>query len=115
MVLGSVSRRNFLPDLQFGSYERLISMSNLPEKIQSATQELRRLQEEIQTSTLAPKLAEIDSDAVREFKEVIDYVRQFLWNYIQADTAHSGHSVDEEVRSLCLQHVTEMLQAIQQE
>ena len=90
-------------------------MSNLPEKIQSATQELRRLQEEIQTSTLAPKLAEIGSDAVREFKEVIDYVRQFLWNYIQADTAQSGHSVDEELRSLRLQHVTEMLQAIQQE
>jgi hypothetical protein len=44
---------------------------------------------------------------------VIDFVRQLLWNYIQADTAQSGHSVDEEVRSLRLQ--TEMLQAIQQE
>lgn len=90
-------------------------MSNLPEKIQSATQELRRLQKDIQTSITAPKLAEIDSDAVREFKEVIDYVRQFLWNYIQADTVQSGQSVDDEVRSLRLQRVTEMLQAIQQE
>lgn len=90
-------------------------MSNLPEKIQSATQELRRLQKDIQTSITAPKLAEIDSDAVREFKAAIDYVRQLLWNQIQADTAQSGQSVDEEVRSLRLQRVTEMLQAIQQE
>jgi septation ring formation regulator EzrA len=90
-------------------------MSNLPEKIHSATQELRRLQEDIQTSTPAPSLAEVDSGAVREFKAAIDYVRQLLWNYIQADTAQGGQSVDEEVRSLRLQRVTEMLQAIQQE
>ena len=90
-------------------------MSNLPEKIQSATQELRRLQKDIQTSITAPKLAEIDSEDVREFNAAIDYVLQLLWNQIQADTAQSGQSVDEEVRSLRLQRVTEMLQAIQQE
>lgn len=93
----------------------LISMSNLPEKIQSATQELRRLQEEIQTSTTAPNLAEADSNAIREFKAAIGYVRQLLWNLIQADTLQRGQSVDEEVRSLRLQRVTEMLHAIQQE
>ena len=90
-------------------------MSNLPEKIQAATQELRQLQEEIQTSPAEPKLAEINTEALREFKAVIDYVRQLLWNYVQADTAQSGHSVDEQVRSLRLQRVTEMLHAIQQE
>lgn len=90
-------------------------MSNLPEKIQAATQELREVQQEIQATAAAPKLAEIDSIAIREFKAVIDYVRQLLWNYIQADTVESGQSVDEEIRSLRLQRVTEMLHAIQQE
>lgn len=88
-------------------------MSNLPQKIQSVTQELRQVQQEMQAA--APKLAPVDAMALREFKAVIDYVRQLLWNYIQADTAQSGQSVEEEVRSLRLQHVTEMLHAIQQE
>lgn len=86
-------------------------MSNLPEKIQSATLELRQVQEEMQ----APTVAQLDTSALREFKAVIDYVRQLLWNYIQADSTHSGQSVDEEVRSLRLQRVTAMLHAIQQE
>jgi hypothetical protein len=88
-------------------------MSNLPEKIQSITQELRQVQQEMQAAV--PEAAQIDTAALREFKAVIDYVRQLLWNYIQADTAHNGQSVEEEVRSLRLQHVTEMLHAIQQE
>jgi hypothetical protein len=88
-------------------------MSNLPEKIQSAIQELRRVQDEMQAAV--PKPAHIDTGAVRELKGVVDCVRQLLWNFIQADTAQSGQSVEEEVRSLRLQHVTEMLHAIQQE
>lgn len=90
-------------------------MSNLPEKIQSAMRELRLLQQEMKSSVAAPKLAPIDTTALRELKAVIDYVRQLVWNYIQADSTQSGQSVDEEVRSLRLQRVTEMLHAIQQE
>jgi len=90
-------------------------MSNLPEKIQSATEELRQVQREMQASAAAPKAVQVDIAALREFKAVIDYVRQLLWNYIHADSAHSRQSVDEEVRSLRLQRLTEMLQAIQQE
>jgi phage/plasmid-associated DNA primase len=90
-------------------------MSNLPEKIQSAINELRQLQEEMKASVAAVKVEPIDTAALREFKAVIDYVRQLVWNYIHADSAHSGQSVDEEVRNLRLQRVTEMLHAIQQE
>lgn len=92
-------------------------MSKLPEKIQSATRDLRQLQQEIQSPLPAagPRLAEIDNAALKEFKAVIDYVRQLLWTYIQADSLNHGNTLDEEVRSLRLQRVTEMLQTIQQE
>jgi hypothetical protein len=92
-------------------------MSKLPEKIQSATRELRKLQEEIQSplSAAGPCLAELDSAALREFKTVIDYIRQLLWTYIQAEDLERGRNVDEEVLSLRLQRVTEMLHTIQEE
>lgn len=92
-------------------------MSKLPEKIQSATRELRQLQQEIQSPSPAagPRLAELDVAALKELKAVIDYVRQLLWTYIQADDLNGGRSVDEEVLSLRLQRVTEMLHTIQEE
>jgi len=92
-------------------------MSDLPEKIQSATDDLRVLQETIQSPLPAagPRLAEVDSAALRELKTVIDYVRQLLWTYLQAESIKHGQNVDEEVRSLRLQRVTEMLHTIQQE
>jgi len=90
-------------------------MSNLPEKIQTATRHLRQLQRNLEGgAAAAPRLAEIDMAAVKEFKAVIDYVRQLVWNYIQADTANPA-GADDEIRSLRLQRVTEMLHAIQQE
>jgi replicative DNA helicase len=85
-------------------------MSNLPERIQAATEELRQLRIEIQTSA-PPTLAEMDSAALREFKAAIDYVRQLLWNYLQAGSSPG----EEELRSVRLERVTEMLHAIQQE
>ena len=92
-------------------------MSKLPDKIQSATRDLRQLQQEIQSPLPAagPRLAELDTAALKEFKAVIDYVRQLLWTYLQADSLKHGDNVDEEARSLRLQRVTEMLQTIQQE
>lgn len=93
------------------------SMSDLPKKIQTATQELRQLQRDIQSPLPAagPRLAEIDSAALKEFKAVMDYVRQLIWTYLQADSREGGLNIDEQVRSLRLQHVTEMLHTIQQE
>ena len=92
-------------------------MSDLPHKIQSATDDLRFLQQTIQLppSASGPRLEEVDSAVLREFKAVIDYVRQLLWTYLQADSIKHGQNVDEEVRSLRLQRVTEMLHTIQQE
>lgn len=91
-------------------------MSNLPEKIQTATQHLRQLQRNIEGgAAAAPRLAEIDMAAVKEFKAVIDYVRQLVWTYVQADSLNRGADPDDQILSLRLQRVTEMLQAIQQE
>ena len=92
-------------------------MSKLPEKIQSATRELRQLQLEMQSSLpeFGPRLSEMDAFALREFKAVIDYVRQLLWTCIQAENLKHGRTVDEEVLSLRLQRVTEMLHTIQEE
>lgn len=92
-------------------------MSDLPKKIQAATQDLRQLQRDIQSPLPAagPRLAEIDSAALKEFKVVVDYVRQLIWTYLQADSQEGGLNIDEQVRSLRLQHVTEMLHTIQQE
>jgi hypothetical protein len=92
-------------------------MTKLPEKIHTATLDLRQLQQEIQSPLPAsgPRLAELDTAALKEFKAVVDYVRQLLWTYIQADNLKRGKDVDEEVRSLRLKRVTEMLHTIQQE
>jgi hypothetical protein len=93
------------------------SMSDLPKKIQATVQDLRRLQQEIQSPVPGTHLGELDSAALKEFKAVIDYMRQLIWTYLQAESHKKGKSMDmdEEVRSLRLQHVTEMLHAIQQE
>jgi hypothetical protein len=92
-------------------------MSDLPKKIQAATQGLREIQRDIQAPLPAagPRLAEIDSAALKEFKVVVDYIRQLIWTYLQADSRESGLNLDAQVRSLRLQHVTEMLHTIQQE
>lgn len=92
-------------------------MSTLPKTIQSVTEELRHVQHEIQSSTPAAgtKLSEVDSAALKEFKATIDYVRQLIWTYLQADRRRQGEDFDEEILSLRMQRVTEMLQAIQQE
>ena len=92
-------------------------MSDLPEKIQSTTQDLHQLRQEIQSPSpgARPRLAEVDSAELKQFKAAIDFVRQLVWTYLQADSRTQGHNVDEEVRSLRLQRVTEMLHTIQQE
>jgi hypothetical protein len=92
-------------------------MSDLPQKIQATVHELRRLQQEIQSPLPASgaRLAELDSDSLAEFKAAIDYMRQLIWTYLEAENRKKGHNIAEEVRSLRLRHVTEMLQTIQQE
>ena len=91
-------------------------MSNLPEKIHAVMQDLRTLQQEIQSvGGKQPRLAEVDSATLKEFHKSVNDLRQLLWNYIQADNLNNGQNLDEEMRSLRLQHVTEMLQSIQRE
>jgi hypothetical protein len=92
-------------------------MSDLPNKIHAVTLGLRSLQQEMQSPQPAsePPLAELDSAALKEFKTVIDYVRQLIWTYLKAESLKEGQDIDDEVRSLRLQHVTEMLHTIQQE
>jgi hypothetical protein len=43
-------------------------------------------------------------------------MRQLIWTYLEVESRKKdGRSLDEEVRSLRLQHVTEMLHTIQDE
>ena len=91
-------------------------MSNLPEKIHAVMQDLRTIQQEIQSvGGKGPRLAELDPATLTEFHKSVDHMRQLLWSYIQADRVSKGQNLDEEMRSLRLQHVTEMLQSIQRE
>lgn len=91
-------------------------MSDLSERIQATVRDLRRLQQEIQSPLPASaRLGELDSASLDEFKAVIDYMRQLIWTYLQAESYKKGKNIDEEVRSLRLQRVTEMLHDIQQE
>jgi hypothetical protein len=90
-------------------------MSDLPDKIHSLTKDLRNLQREFQTPAVQTHRAELDSAALKQFKDSIDYMRQLLWVYLQAASQKHGENVEEEVRSLRLQRVTEMLHSIQQE
>jgi hypothetical protein len=92
-------------------------MSDLANRIHAVTLDLRSLQQEIQSPLPAsePPLDELESAALKEFKTVIDYVRQLIWTYLKAESLKEGQDIDDEVRSLRLQHVTEMLHTIQQE
>jgi hypothetical protein len=90
-------------------------MSDLPDKIHSVTEDLRNLQREFQAPTVQTRRTELDSAALKQFKDAIDYMRQLLWVYLQADGQKRGEHAEEEVRSLRLQRVTEMLNSIQQE
>jgi hypothetical protein len=92
-------------------------MSDLANRIHAVTLDLRSLQQKMQSPLPAsePPLAELDSAALKEFKTVIDYVRQLIWTYLKAESLKEGQDIDDEVRSLRLQHVTEMLHTIQQE
>lgn len=91
-------------------------MSDLSDRIHATVRDLRRLQQEIQSPLPASaRLSELDSDALDEFKAAVDYMRQLIWTYLQAESYKKGKNIDEEVRSLRLQRVTEMLHDIQQE
>lgn len=90
-------------------------MSDLPEKIQTTIDGLRQVQQEMQLLAPCPRLAAIDRASLHEFRVVIDYVRQLLWNFIQLDDADSGENVEDEIRSRRLQRVNEMLHTIEQE
>jgi hypothetical protein len=92
-------------------------MSDLSERIQATVRDLRRLQQELESPVPASgtRLAELDSAGLKEFKAIVDYMRQLIWAYLQAENRKKGKNIDEELRSLRLQHVTEMLHDIQQE
>ena len=92
-------------------------MNDLPNKIHSVTESLRNLQQEFQVASSQAQLGQVklDSAELKQFKDAIDYMRQLLWTYLQADSQKHGQNLDEEVRSLRLQRVTEMLHSIQQE
>lgn len=88
-------------------------MSHLPEKIQSVTQELGQVQQEMQAA--APKLAPVDSSAPVSSRQSSITCGSFSGTTFRLIPAQSGHRVEEEVSSLRLERVTEMLDTIQQE
>ena len=90
-------------------------MSDLSGKIHSVTTDLRDLQQELQSPDSQAELVEMNSAALKQLKDAVDYLRQLLWTYIQRNSRKQGTDVEEQVRSLRLEHVTEMLQDIQQE
>ena len=91
-------------------------MSALPKMIQVATRELREIQQQLQATPNESTISDLDSQALRDFKAAVDYIRQLLWAYIEAGAGRNkGKSVDDAVRRLRLQRVTEMLQTIQED
>jgi hypothetical protein len=90
-------------------------MSALPKMIQVATRELREIQQQLQATPDERTLSSLDSQALSDFKAAVDYVRQLLWVYIEAGAAKKGQNVNDAMRRLRLQRVTEMLQTIQED
>jgi biotin operon repressor len=94
-----------------------VSMSNLPDEIQSATRHLLEVLQGIESrqALSGSRLAQAEPATLNELKSALDYTRQVLWTYIQAQARSSGADVEAEVQSLRLQRVTEMLHTIQEE
>lgn len=90
-------------------------MNKLPKMIQVATRELRQIQEQFQCIPDENTLAHLDSEALHQFKAAVDYTRQLLWTYIEAGAGRKGHKVNDTVRRLRLERVTEMLHTIQED
>ena len=90
-------------------------MSTLPKMIQVATRELREIQQQLQSIPDKSTLSDLDSQALQDFKAAVDYMRQLLWTYIEAGSSSKSQNVDEALRRLRLQRVTEMLQTIQED
>ena len=93
-------------------------MTELAKKIHQATQDLKRLEQELRPHMLSrvedSSVAEPESASIRELKMTVDYVRQLLWNYVETDPDKRGAHA-EELRSIRLQRVTEMLHSIQED
>lgn len=90
-------------------------MSTLPKMIQVATRELREIQQQLQSIPDKSTLTDLDSQALQDFKAAVDYMRQLLWTYIEAGSGDKAQNVDDALRRLRLQRVTEMLQTIQED
>ncbi|HET9743373.1 MAG TPA: hypothetical protein VFQ00_11545 [Terriglobales bacterium] len=58
---------------------------------------------------------ELDLATLRELKKAVDGLRRALWVQIEAEHRKSGKKLKEEVRSLRLQNLTEMLQSVQED
>jgi hypothetical protein len=90
-------------------------MTDLVRKIHKATQDLKRLEQDLWPRFSEVEdcpLSELDAASLRELKMTVDYVRQLLWNYVEAD-AHKRGGNSETLRSIRLERVTEMLRSIQ--
>lgn len=90
-------------------------MSTLPKMIQVATRELREIQQQLQCTPDKSTLAYLDSQALHEFKAAVDFMRQLLWAYIEAGAGKKEQNLNDAVRRLRLERVTEMLQTIQED
>lgn len=55
----------------------------------------------------------LELDLVREFKNSVDQIRLFLWDYFQAATNRSGPEPDRALREFRLKRATEMLRSVQ--
>jgi hypothetical protein len=92
-------------------------MTELAKKIHKATQDLKRLEQDLRPRFSEVEdfpLSELDAASLNELKMTVDYVRQLLWNYVEAD-AHKRGGDSEALRSIRLQRVTEMLHSIQED
>ena len=91
-------------------------MKNLPGKIHRATRTLEDIKRQLHAgATKADAAVELDLATLRDLKKAVDGLRRALWVQIEAEHRKSGKKLKEEVRSLRLQNLTEMLQSVQED
>lgn len=95
----------------------------MKERIRRVTDELRAIEEEISriaglgvSSSEGAALVDelLTEDLLHEFKGSVDYMRHFLWSYIEAVSAGRENDVQDALLGYRMRRVTEMLRVMEE-
>lgn len=93
--------------------------TSIPSRIARATQDLRALEQQLQSLAFADSaaqvaLAQLDLQAMLELKGVLDHLRDILWAYIEVLGANGDLNVGTTLQTTRMQRAADMLRNVRQ-